>query len=98
VSPCIRIKGSWMCGPGVDSAWVCSIPGCEEWSEFLCDWPMGEGKTCDAPLCSKHAAQIGPEYHLCPVHAAMFKREHGRTVNPKPNRPALLKMEAAPDA
>jgi hypothetical protein len=37
-------------------------------SSFLCDWPV-DGGTCDAPLCEAHAQAIGPDRHLCPLHA-----------------------------
>jgi hypothetical protein len=44
---------------------------CCKASAFLCDAPVGdEGKTCDMPICSEHAKQIGPDEHLCPKHAA----------------------------
>jgi hypothetical protein len=39
-------------------------------SQYLCDWPVDGGKTCDAPLCEEHATQIGPDRHLCPRHAS----------------------------
>lgn len=39
-------------------------------SSFLCDHKYADGKTCDAPLCSEHAKQIGKDRHLCPRHAA----------------------------
>lgn len=39
-------------------------------SSFLCDWEVGDGKTCDAPLCGEHATWIAPDRHLCPTHAA----------------------------
>lgn len=41
-------------------------------AEFLCDFPMGGGKTCDAPLCDKHAIGQGAEWedlHFCPQHS-----------------------------
>lgn len=60
-----------MCGQ-FPSAEVCLR--CGTFSEVLCDWPMGEGKTCDAPLCCRCARNIGPELDLCPAHAVMFDR------------------------
>lgn len=32
---------------------------CHYLAEYLCDWPMGKGKTCDAPLCDDHALPAG---------------------------------------
>ena len=37
-------------------------------SGYLCDFPVGEGKTCDRPLCGRHAAEVAPEVHYCPGH------------------------------
>lgn len=31
--------------------------------------------TCDAPICARHATEIGPDRHLCWKHAQM--REQG---------------------
>jgi hypothetical protein len=45
---------------------------CGRPSTLLCDQPLTgkkEGKTCDAPICRGCATEIGPDRHLCPVHA-----------------------------
>lgn len=50
-------------------------PHCDECSwaaDFLCDFPVGEGKTCDRNLCDSHANEIGPDLHYCAAHAAMW--------------------------
>jgi hypothetical protein len=31
---------------------MCRETSCDREGAFLCDWPMGRGKTCDLPLCS----------------------------------------------
>lgn len=36
---------------------------------LLCDWKMGEGKTCDAKLCSRCTTQPATDKDLCPAHA-----------------------------
>lgn len=41
---------------------------CDAWSGFLCDAPVGPGKTCDAPMCGEHAYIMGPDIHHCPHH------------------------------
>jgi hypothetical protein len=41
-------------GPGVKQCSCCAVI-----AEYLCDWPMGRGKTCDAPLCENHAIVQG---------------------------------------
>lgn len=45
---------------------------CSHDAEIACDAPVGDGKTCDLPLCQCCATLIGPDYHLCPVHMATF--------------------------
>jgi hypothetical protein len=65
--------------------------GCGRFAEYLCDWPMGRGKTCDAPMCEVHAISQGhardnqlrlfddpdpeTEIHFCPTHDAMSRAE-----------------------
>jgi hypothetical protein len=43
---------------------------CRGISGFLCDWETGPGTTCDRPLCTDHATEVGRNRHLCPEHAA----------------------------
>lgn len=37
-------------------------------TEFLCDYPVGEGKTCDRRLCEDHAHEVAPDIHYCSAH------------------------------
>lgn len=46
---------------------------CAGVGEFLCDYPVGEGKTCDRSLCSEHASEIAPEIHYCHTHHQMWQ-------------------------
>lgn len=32
---------------------------CASVGDFLCDFPVGDGKTCDMPLCESHATEVG---------------------------------------
>ena len=48
---------------------------CMAISSILCDWPMEDGRTCDAPLCEEHAHEVGPDRHLCWLHAALHGAE-----------------------
>lgn len=34
----------------------------------LCDGDLGNGKTCDAPLCTRCATHVAPDHDYCPVH------------------------------
>lgn len=46
---------------------------CLEPAEFLCDFPVGDGKTCDRPLCEGHAHEVAPDVHYCTGHHAMWE-------------------------
>ncbi len=51
----------------------CSSPGCESAAGLLCDYAVA-GKTCDRPMCVKHATQPDrfKDVHFCETHAAVF--------------------------
>jgi len=51
---------------------------CAAVGEFLCDFPVGEGKTCDRPMCEGHAHEIGPELHYCEAHYKMWQEFKSR--------------------
>jgi hypothetical protein len=36
--------------------------------EKLCDFPVGNGKTCDAGMCGRCATAIANEVDYCPKH------------------------------
>lgn len=64
---------------------MCRETGCEREGFYLCDWPMGRGKTCDIPLCPGHAREIGEDRHLCPIHHPMWMKQAGvARINPWP--------------
>lgn len=65
---------TFICGKDLDIT-MCSVPGCDFEADYLCDEPMGGGKTCDMPVCEAHAEYIGQDLacddlHLCPTHRA----------------------------
>lgn len=45
---------------------------CSEVSDFLCDYPVGDDKTCDLHLCASHAYEVGINLHYCPAHFQMW--------------------------
>ena len=47
---------------------LCSY--CAHEREFVCDFPIRNGRTCDKPLCSAHSYHQGPNQDYCPDHAA----------------------------
>ena len=76
--------GGWMhidySGPKREKPQPCCE--CGKPSDRLCDWPAGEGKTCDRPLCRRHARQPVPEFgkpnpdiDYCPEHYAMYQEQ-----------------------
>lgn len=46
---------------------------CSAIGDFLCDYPVGDGKTCDRPICDDHSHEIGPEVHYCDTHYQMWQ-------------------------
>lgn len=63
----LRIGGHAViaCGPKRIEACVrCRAPASK-----LCDWKIGNGKTCDATVCDSHATSVGDDKDLCPKHA-----------------------------
>lgn len=67
---------------------------CRAVSEYLCDYPVGAGKTCSLPLCPDHASAVGDDTHYCPSHMeewvaakeAEGVKVHLDNVVPLPNR------------
>lgn len=53
----------------------CVEPGCAVPHTKLCDWSMGNGKTCDRKMCDAHATRVGDDVDYCPRHAAVHKNE-----------------------
>lgn len=45
----------------------CLAPG-----ENLCDYPVGDGKTCDRSLCDEHAHGVANDTHYCRNHWIMW--------------------------
>lgn len=64
----LRIKGGGSAvihGSKPMRACICGY----EISAYLCDFPVGAGQTCDAPLCSGCRVNKGPGLDYCPEHA-----------------------------
>ena len=47
---------------------------CAGFGDYLCDYPVGEGKTCDAPLCDDHAREVASEVHYCSGHFSEWEK------------------------
>ena len=64
----------FICGKGITPCHFCMEP-----ADYLCDYPVGSGKTCDLALCEKHSNTMADEIDFCPICYSKFK-EKG-TVN-----------------
>lgn len=66
-----RVEGSviWMCGRGTPP--VLCVHGYE--SAYLCDYPMGGGRTCDTPMCEECRRRVGRDLDLCRLHFAQWR-------------------------
>ena len=46
---------------------------CAAPSEYLCDYPVGDDKTCDRSICRQHGVQVGQNMHYCQSHEVMWR-------------------------
>jgi hypothetical protein len=46
---------------------------CSAVGTLLCDFPVGDEKTCDASLCVRHGTEIAADIHYCPGHLEQWK-------------------------
>lgn len=72
--PCYRVPMKsgghmFMCGDLGDH---CTATNCSDVSDYLCDYPVGDGKTCDLSLCQSHAYEVAPDIHYCPSHLELW--------------------------
>ena len=61
----------FLCGEGIEPCRFCGFV-----SDYLCDFPVASGATCDAPLCDRHAIGQGGDLmdiHFCPTHVIMAR-------------------------
>ena len=58
----------------------CAAERCGALGVNLCDYPVGDDRTCDLPLCDSHAYEVAPNVHYCPGHLVLWKefRDSGR--------------------
>ena len=61
----------WMCGDAFNDTPVCRV--CGHIADRLCDYPVGNDKTCDSALCQEHARNIKGNLDYCPEHAAEYR-------------------------
>ena len=61
-----------MCGGKQWKPNPCRDCCCE--ADYLCDYPVGDDKTCDAKICGKHVHEVAPGIHYCESHYDEFMR------------------------
>ncbi|WP_288637019.1 hypothetical protein [uncultured Oxalobacter sp.] len=62
----------FMCGEEMPQLDVCV--DCGYVADILCDYPVGEGLTCDRSLCSGCAVEVAPNLHYCKTHYELWKQ------------------------
>lgn len=68
--PLTRLKGvqTWHMDGPFDATMVCP---CGHWADFLCDTPIGKGRTCDRPMCYCCRDAVGDDLDRCAYHKAL---------------------------
>lgn len=46
----------------------CTTPDCREFVEAVCDFPVGNGKTCDLGMCLDHRVMVEEGVDICAFH------------------------------
>ncbi len=47
---------------------------CGKPATLLCDWKIGDGKTCDDPICPNCALAVAEDKHLCAWHQVNYQK------------------------
>lgn len=83
--PCIPFAGGFICvsdrGGRARRPRKCWVAHCHAGAPIECDWPEQGGKTCDRPVCRRHADEVGPDKHYCPPHSIENAKTKLRTGN-----------------
>lgn len=53
----------FICGPGAAALMEERCADCSSEPEYLCDYPVGDGQTCDRKICPAHATVIAIGTH-----------------------------------
>ncbi|WAW01210.1 hypothetical protein [Oxalobacter formigenes] len=62
----------FICGSELPQWEVCAE--CGDVADILCDYPVGDGLTCDRNLCADCAVEVAPNLHYCKPHFEMWKQ------------------------
>jgi len=69
-----ELRKAFICGDGLEGTTICRV--CGDMADRLCDYPIGNGKTCDSALCKYHSVKIKGDIDYCPEHSS----EYGRVI------------------
>ena len=50
----------------------CKHRNCLCLAENLCDYPVGNEKTCDRMMCPEHSHEVGEDMHYCSTHYKQY--------------------------
>lgn len=66
----VRETYLWACATSVERRErdISHCASCLDVGDFLCDFPVGESKTCDRPMCEDHRHSVAPELDYCDAH------------------------------
>lgn len=71
--------------------------GCAAPSDNLCDYPVGEGLTCDRPLCEDHSYEVGRDMHYCEAHHGKWKAFSSKDMRlPTPANRTIAQTKTPP--
>ena len=60
----------WICGSALKDCSICRV--CGDLATVLCDYPLGNDKTCDSALCENHSFSIKGDIDYCPEHVTEY--------------------------
>ena len=76
--PCTRVRmegvTAIVCSRGRRQLVRCGVQGCAAAAEYQCDYPAGDGQTCDRHLCKRHAGIVGKDQHYCPPCIQLWRK------------------------
>lgn len=70
----------FICG-SMEGVEYCSHTSCLGFNEFLCDYPVGENRTCDYGMCESHSNQVGEDLHYCKTHYELWLEQKPKELH-----------------
>ena len=70
----------FICG-SMEGVEYCAHKECLGFNEFLCDYPIGEERTCDYGMCVDHSNQVGEDLHYCKAHYEIWLEQKPKELH-----------------